>query len=199
MLYYFMKYVLSPLIYLIFRPKIFNREHLKVKGGAIFICNHLSMLDPFMLGLVSPRCIHYMAKKELFSSSILRGLLKACLAFPVDRKNADISSLRNALNVLKKGAVFGIFPEGKRSITGELDEFEGGAAFLAIRSGAPIIPIYISPESYRRFRPRLIAGAPIRADSVWSKSKKSDLVDIITDEIVDKMNELRIEMESKER
>jgi len=196
MIYFFLRYILFVFLWLLLRPKLYGKNNLKIKGKAIFVCNHISMWDPVVLALVSPRNIHFMAKKELFQSLPSRLFFQACLAFPVNRKNADIESLRSALRVLNKGKVFGIFPEGKRAVTNDLDEFERGAAFLAIRSGAPLIPLYIRPDGYQRLRTEVIAGEPIDISDIIANSKKSDLVEIVTDEIADKIDALRLEMEA---
>ena len=142
MLYLLIKWTIGQLILLVTRPIVYGRQNLRVKGKAIFIANHRSMWDPLILALVSPRNIHFMAKKELFESKVGNFFFRSLYAFPVNRRNVDLQSLKNALKVLDKGEVFGIFPEGKRAVTDSLDEFEKGAAFLAIRSGAPVIPIY---------------------------------------------------------
>ena len=161
MLYYFAKYVLGYVALLFWRPRVIGREGLGIKGPAIFIANHISMWDPVLLALVSPRIIHFMAKKEIFKRTVGRCFFKALLAFPINRKTADLASLRNAMTLLKQGKVFGVFPEGKRSITYELDELENGAAFMALRSGAPVVPIYIHPSSYLTPHPKICVGTPI--------------------------------------
>jgi 1-acyl-sn-glycerol-3-phosphate acyltransferase len=91
-----------------------------------------------------------MAKQELFDSRLKRFFLKQLLAFPVYRRHADMLSLKQAMAVLEHGHIFGIFPEGRRSITGELDSFEKGAAFLALRCNAPIVPVYADPDWKKR-------------------------------------------------
>ena len=138
MLYILFRYLLWPLFMIIMRPQVYNLKGLRVKGGAIYACNHLSMLDPVMIAFLSPRIVHFMAKKELFNG-LGKVFFKGLMVFPVNRHTADIASLKRAMEVLKDGKVFGIFPEGKRSVTGELDELEKGTAFLALKSGAPVL------------------------------------------------------------
>lgn len=195
MLYVFFKYVIGPFILLFWRPTVINRRNLRVKGKAIFVCNHLSMADPILICLVSPRMVHFMAKQELFKSRIGQLFFKALFVFPVNRRTADMTSLKKALDVLNKGKVFGIFPEGKRSVTDTLDQFEKGAAFLAIRSGAPLIPMYIRPDSFRRCHPVMIVGKPIDISNIVANTKKSTLIDVVTDEIADSIDSLRVELE----
>ena len=153
------------------------------------------MWDPLILALVSPRNIHFMAKKELFESKVGNFFFRSLYAFPVNRRNVDLQSLKNALKVLDKGEVFGIFPEGKRAVTDSLDEFEKGAAFLAIRSGAPVIPIYIHPDTSRQIRPVMLVGKPIDVSSIVATANKSSLIDVVTDELSDSIDALRSELE----
>lgn len=197
MLYLLVKWLLGPFILLFTRPVVYGRQNLRVNGKAIFICNHRSMWDPLILALVSPRNIHFMAKKELFENKIGNLFFRGLFAFPVNRKNVDLQSLKHALTVLNKGKVFGIFPEGKRAVTDSMDEFEKGTAFLAIRSGAPVIPIYIHPRSMRRMymRPVMIVGKPIDVNSIIASANKSSLIDVVTDELSDAVDALRAELE----
>lgn len=195
MLYILLKYTLGLIVLLIMRPMVYGRQNLDVKGKAIFVCNHRSMFDPVLIALVTKRPVHFMAKKEIFKSWAGKLFFKGLFAFPVDRKNVDLFSLKQALDVLNKGKIFGIFPEGKRAVTDELDEFEKGAAFLAIRSGAPVIPLYISPESYRRLRPMIMVGRPIDINGIVASANKSALIDVVSDEIADAINALKGELE----
>jgi len=85
-----------------------------------------------------------MAKEELFRPSLMGLVVRAYGAFPVRRSGVDRAALRHALEVLNKGEVLGMFPEGKRSFSHQLQEAQPGTAFIAARSGAPIVPIGIS-------------------------------------------------------
>ena len=162
---YCLIYLFKPLLWLIFRPKVYgNKKALGIKGKVIFICNHINLLDPIMIAIASPRLIHFMAKKELFKSKIAQIILKAVLVFPVDRGSADLKSLKKALALLEKGKAFGIFPEGRRMVADRMDEFELGTAFIAMRSGAPVVPIYLHNKSFDGKGVRMIVGDPIFAE-----------------------------------
>ena len=115
------------LLWLIYRPKVFgNKKNLRIKGGVIFIANHRALYDPLLLVVSSPRIIHFMAKKELFDNPVGRVFFKSLFVFPVNRKTADMKSIRQSLKLLRDGKAFGIFPEGRRSATDGMDEFEKG-------------------------------------------------------------------------
>ncbi|MBO4562502.1 MAG: 1-acyl-sn-glycerol-3-phosphate acyltransferase [Clostridia bacterium] len=197
MLYLFIC-LFKPLLYLIFRPKVYgNRKALKTKGKVIFICNHINMLDPIMLALVSPRVIHFMAKKELFEKKLLRAILKLCFVFPVDRGSADLKSLRNALKLLEKGKAFGIFPEGRRMVADRMDEFELGTAFIAMRSGAPVVPIYLSNDSFNGKGVKMIVGEPILASETQLNVSRRENEVIFMQRMKNTMNGLKRELEDK--
>ena len=194
MFYLLLKIIISPFFWLFYRPKIKNFGRLFFRGRGILISNHFSLGDPIRLAFVAPRPIHFMAKQELFDSKIKRFFLKQLLAFPVYRKQADMLSLKQAMAVLEKNHIFGIFPEGRRSLTGELDSFEKGAAFLAIRCNAPIIPIYADPNWKKRGQVRMIVGETILPNEV-AKTYAGRSVDSVTDAIRDALQQLKNELE----
>lgn len=198
MLYYFFKYCLKWLLWLIHRPQILGKkENLRLKGGVIFISNHQNLLDPVMIMLVSPRIINFMAKKELFENKVLNRIFRSMRGFPVNRRTADMKALKQALALLDEGEAFGIFPEGTRSVTGEMDEFEKGTAFIAAKTSAPIVPLYISPSSYKFGRRlRIIVGECIYAQQV--KDTLHDgvkLVDALNSRMEGDMHALKAELE----
>ncbi|OQA16041.1 MAG: 1-acyl-sn-glycerol-3-phosphate acyltransferase [Firmicutes bacterium ADurb.Bin356] len=197
MLYILIKYLLLPIVGLIMRPIVMGKENLLIRGKAIFVCNHISMWDPVMMAMVSPRYIHFMAKAELFQGWLGNLFFRALFAFPVSRKHSDLGSVRNAMQVLEKGKVFGIFPEGKRTITDDLDDLEKGAAFLAIRSGAPVVPMYIRRDSFKKCRLVMAVGSPIFVGDIIASTPKSKLLDVFTDEISDAIHALQTKVEAR--
>lgn len=198
MLYVFFKILLTIPFWIIFRPRVQGFRHLFFRGKAIIISNHYQLADPIYIAFVSPRFIHFMAKQELFATSVGRFFLKSFLTFPVYRKHADMTSLKQAMTVLDTGKAFGIFPEGRRSITEELDEFEKGAAFLALRCNAPIIPIYADPYAPKRLRVRMIVGEPINAKEI-ADACAGRAVDVVTAALQDRMQQLKNEMAGWDR
>jgi 1-acyl-sn-glycerol-3-phosphate acyltransferase len=126
------------------RWRVEGKENVPRKGPLIVVSNHMTYVDPPLLGASLPRRITFMAKQELFGPSLLGLVVRAYGAFPVRRSGVDRVALRRALEVLKKGEVLGMFPEGKRSSSHQLQEAQSGTAFIAARSGAPIVPVGIS-------------------------------------------------------
>lgn len=197
MLYMFFYIFFKPLVWLFIRPKVYgNKKALATKGGVIFICNHISMADPIILGLISPRAIHFMAKKELFENKVANFIFKAMYAFPVARGSADLKSIKSAIKVLESGKAFGIFPEGRRMIADRMDEFEMGTSLIAMRSGVPVVPIYLHNRIYKMFRRKLIVGDPIYSeDSCLKNASRRENEQIFTQRIMNAMNALKKELD----
>ena len=194
MIYVFFKYLLTPFFWLFMMPQVKNFGRLFFRGRGIIISNHFSLSDPIRLGMVAPRPVHFMAKQELFNTPLKRFFLKGLLAFPVYRKHADMVSLKQAMTVLERGRIFGIFPEGRRSMTGELDTFEKGAAFLALRCNAPVIPVYADPDWKKHKKIRMIVGEAIDVNQI-AEARAGRGVDAVTEAIRDRMQALKNEME----
>jgi 1-acyl-sn-glycerol-3-phosphate acyltransferase len=112
-------------------------------GPLILVSNHLSLLDPPLLGASLPRRIRFMAKAELFDS--WAGIFISLYgAFPVHRFEADLQALRTARRILGNGEVLGMFPEGHRSAGAGLIQAHPGTALIALQSGAPLLPVAIT-------------------------------------------------------
>ncbi len=128
-----------------FKLKIWGRENIPKKGACIVAANHISYLDPPLVGsvLFPHRKIWYMAKKELFAIPIFGTILKLVRAFPVRRGKPDREALWRALRLLRKGEVVCVFPEGTRSRDGRLKPPELGISLLSLYSSAPILPVAI--------------------------------------------------------
>ncbi len=138
-LYRTAKYILRPLTRWLFRVRVEGDENVPPAGGLVVACNHVSYLDPPLLGSWFPRTIHFMAKRELFAGPG-GALLRALHAFPVDRERADVAAFRRALTIVRAGGVVGIFPEGRRNLDGEAQARQG-AVLLAATAGCPVLPV----------------------------------------------------------
>ncbi len=112
-------------------------------GPVLLVSNHVSYLDPVSIGDASPRRVVFMAKHELFQIKPLGFLLRGVDSFPVRRGEPDRGAFKNTLAMLEEGRVVCIFPEGKRMTEGTLGEAESGAAVFALKTGCPIVPVYV--------------------------------------------------------
>ncbi|GCD39852.1 1-acyl-sn-glycerol-3-phosphate acyltransferase [Streptomyces chrestomyceticus JCM 4735] len=148
MFYQVLKYVfLGPLLRLIFRPHVEGLEHVPPTGAAIIAGNHLSFSDHFVMPVIVPRRVTFLAKAEYFTGQGIRGRLTAAFfrgigQIPVDRSGgkAAQAALKSGLAVLRKGRVLGIYPEGTRSHDGRLYKGRTGVAAMAIKAQVPVVP-----------------------------------------------------------
>ena len=141
---------LLPLTRIAFLPEVHGAHHVPQHGPVILAANHLSFVDSFLIPLMTPRRVSFLAKQEYFESGgpkrwLTRTLMTAIDAIPVRRGDfhAAQKSLDAALRVLKDGGAFGIHPEGSRSRDGRLYRGRTGVGWLALASGAPVVPVAI--------------------------------------------------------
>lgn len=132
-------------------------------GGCILAANHESLLDPFVLGVATRREIRFMAKAELFRRRPLGALFRSLGAFPVERGGGDRVAFGVAAELLRRGEVLGIFPQGT-SKRNRARPWHRGAARLALVTGAPLVPVRMTGTRGfpGRRRVRIDVGAPIR-------------------------------------
>jgi 1-acyl-sn-glycerol-3-phosphate acyltransferase len=121
------------------KVRIVDGGRLPRKGPVIIACNHVGVVDGPLLAIFAPRPVHALTKQEMFKGFMNRFLLSAG-QIPLDRFHADPLAVKRCLRVLRTGNVVGIFPEGSRG-AGEFDRFHTGAAYLAMVTGAPIVPV----------------------------------------------------------
>ena len=148
MFYGFVRFVVRVFFRLYFRWEVYGSQHLPPTGGVILASNHVSYLDPPLMGCAVDRPVHFMGKKELFGIPILSRVFRWLYAFPVERNGADRKAIRQALSILNSGEVLGIFPEGTRGDGSALLKPQPGTVLLALRSGAPIVPMAIVCPHY---------------------------------------------------
>lgn len=131
-----------------FSFEVEGKENIPGKGPFIIVSNHTSYADPVVVGVAcDTSTLSFMAKKELFKMPIIGRWVKAVGCIPVERHSGNSGPLKKALNKLKEGQAIGIFPEGTRSSNGNLQKSEPGIGLLALKSGVPVIPVYISGTS----------------------------------------------------
>lgn len=142
--------IIGSLLKLITRLEVRGKENLPAAGPLIAICNHMHLFDAVIhIYTIFPRDSIFLAKEELFRlwpNPLFLLLMKVADALPVPRRGSNEERrevMQQALDVLAEGHVLGVYPEGTRSKTGELQLANPGAARLALRSGAPLIPISI--------------------------------------------------------
>lgn len=150
-------------------------EKVPLTGPLIVASNHASYLDPPVIGGAMPRPISYMARKTLFNNPLFGWWISSLNAFPVDRDGDSRDALRTCCERIEQGGAVLMFPEGTRTETGRLAEVRRGIGTVAVRSGAPVLPVYLWgsylswPKGQgcpRRHRMRLHIGDPIETRDV---------------------------------
>ena len=132
------------LIRLLFRLSIIGLEHVPAAGPVIIIINHIAFLDPVMVCGSFPRRVIPLAKAEAYQSLAWGWLTKIYGTIPVHRGEADMNAIKLALRILRQGGVILMAPEGTRSPAYQLQTVKDGAAILAWRSGAQLLPIGVT-------------------------------------------------------
>ena len=131
------------LLFFVTSVKVIDKENTPKRGPIIIVCNHLNNADSPILTATIPRRVYWLVKKEWFGTPVAGGMFRMAGMIPVRRFEADLHALRMCERALKKGWALGMFPEGTRSKTGGLQQGEPGSALLALRTGAPVLPVVI--------------------------------------------------------
>ncbi len=154
-----------------YRIRHLHAERMPATGPAVLAGNHESILDPWFLGTATPRQVHYLAKAELFRYPVLKQVLLGLGCIPVRREGDRGRAHDAALEVLARGEVVGIFPQGT-CVPYRERPFRRGAARLALAAGAPLVPVLlvgtertIQPRTHRIGFPQvtIVVGEPLRA------------------------------------
>ena len=155
-----------PFVRRLYRVEIVGGHRIPESGGCILAANHESVVDPFVLGVVTPREIRYMAKADLFRNRALAAALRSLGAFPVESGSGDVGAVAEAARLVGAGHVVGIFPQGTSKQHGERP-WHRGAARLALQTGAPIVPVRMRGTRGLpgRTRVRIDVGEPIDVEA----------------------------------
>jgi 1-acyl-sn-glycerol-3-phosphate acyltransferase len=126
-----------------FRYQAFGQENIIEDGPAIMAANHQSYLDPPLIGITCRRELYYLARKTLFKNKLFGSILSRVNALPVDLSGADLTAVRTIINLLKQGHRTVIFPEGTRSLTGQIQPARPGIGMIIAKTLAPVVPMRI--------------------------------------------------------
>ena len=176
MLYSVVKVFFQLLFRLCFRVQVTGVENIPDQGAVVLASNHLSLVDPPLIGSFANRRVRFMAKEELFGYPVFGTIIKELGAFPVRRGSADRRAIQTALAILDEGGIMAIFPEGTRSRSGEVGKALPGALMLAAKSGAAIVPVAVTGTnelSSHKWFPRfsITYGLPYQLPEVNSRQE----------------------------
>ncbi len=126
-----------------FRWRVYNHERVPLRGAVILAANHASFLDPPLVGSGLHRDINYLARKSLFRYPVLGWILRKVNAIPVDREGGGAAGLKAIMDRLHAGGAIILFPEGTRTLDGQLQPARSGIGLTVIKSDAPVIPVRV--------------------------------------------------------
>lgn len=173
-LYAYGRAIVWPFYHLLFRMRVEGLENVPPAGKLIFCVNHFKWHDPLVVGITAPRRVAFMAKEELFRNRFVAWVISGLGVFPVKRGQPDRAALRHSIDILESGGCLGIFPEGTRNRSGRLAKAEPGAAYFALKTGTPVIPVGIS-SSFKLFSPLIVRfGKPLDLEQFRSGRMSSD-------------------------
>jgi 1-acyl-sn-glycerol-3-phosphate acyltransferase len=162
-IYGFCKGICRATATLMFDFKVHGIEHVPQRGGALLICNHQSYLDPVLVGCQLRRHVSFIAKSQLFEMPGLGWLIPRLNTFPVRRGESDVSAIKEALRRVHEGQILTMFPEGTRSVDGNLLPIQAGIALMVKRAEAPVIPAVVDGSRLAWGRGRKFpTAAPVR-------------------------------------
>lgn len=179
-LYTFARWLAVPFFGGLYRCRVGRAGDVPRSGPAMVIMNHKAYFDPVVAGMVFDRPLRFMAKKDLFANAAFRKLIVSLGAFPIDRGAGDRKALRTALEILERGELLLMFPEGHRQRDDAVHEFLPGVGMIALRSGAPVIPLAVrgTQDILRDGRPGLpalrgLVGPPVELGDITGRNSKA--------------------------
>jgi len=199
-LYAILRPLTAVLLRLVFRLRASGAEHVPRQGPLLLAANHVSVLDPPVVGAAAPRPLQFMAKAELFQIPLFGPLIRRLNAYPVEREGADAGALRHALLLLREGKALLVFPEGTRGTEGTLGPGRAGAGLLAAHAEAPVVPVYIrgtgvilpkGARGLRRAPIRVAFGPPLR----FARGRGKPHYQEISDQIMAAIGRLKAEVD----
>ena len=201
--YYWIGYHLSCLIgRLFFRLRIIHRERMIQAGPVILAMNHQSYLDPPFAGTTCDRAIYFLAKRTLIDVPVLGWLLPKLNVIPVNQEGIDRSALKALIRVLKSGNAALVFPEGARTLDGDLQPAQPGLGLVIAKTLAPVVPMRIfgAREALPRgggslrFVPiTIVVGEPIFFTAADLGSRGKDLYGRLSQRVMDAIAGLHLD------
>lgn len=158
--------------------------------GAVIVCNHSSGIDPLLIQLTTDRVVHWMVAREYISHPAMAWAFRMLKSIPVNRGGIDTAATRQAIRLVREGGLVGLFPEARVNLTNELLlPGRPGAAMIALRAKAPVIPCYVSDAPYdgtalgsflMTAKAHVEVGQPIDLSPYYGREKESGVLQDLT-------------------
>ena len=174
---------------IVYRFELVGKENIPKDGSVIICANHRSFLDPPLIEVTTVRYTRFLAKEELTKNKFLAFLGYIFDAILVKRDSKEVKALKESLQTLKNGDCLALFPEGTRNGLAKGEKVKDGAAFFAVRSGAPVVPCGIKGGEKGNRKVTITYGKPLDF-SEYKGSKDKDVLDKVTEEIMGNILEL---------
>jgi 1-acyl-sn-glycerol-3-phosphate acyltransferase len=190
---YWCGYTLSKTVAKIgFQYRAFGQENIIEDGPAIMAANHQSYLDPQLVGITCRAELYYLARKTLFKNKVFGSILSRVNALPVDLSGADLTAVRTVIHLLKQGRRTVIFPEGTRSLTGQIQPARPGIGMIIAKTLAPVVPMRIFgsfqawPKGGKiKLSPvTVVVGKPIRFKSEDFRTRNREAYQRISEQVL---------------
>lgn len=180
--YWFTRSIFNAFFYTLYRHQVYGLEHIP-KGPAIIAPNHASFFDPPIIAASCPEEVYFLARKSLFEHFFLGTMIKNLNAFPVNMASQDLSAFKLIFRLLQEQKKVVIFPEGIRTLDGDLSKIKPGIGMICMKSRSPVIPVYIHgafgiwPRNQRlpkiTGKTACVFGTPLKWEEFSELDKKS--------------------------
>jgi len=178
--YAFVQFLANVLSHTIMPVTFHNREQLNMDAPYILIANHQSMLDPLYISYACKKHeIRWLGKKEIAKMPVICWFAKKMNMIHVDRHNTDMAAMRQCMGAVKSGEVLGIFPEGTRHQPDLMHEVESGTAFIALRAGVPLLPVYTTRRISFFRRAHTYVGQPMDISDLKAQGMNTETVETL--------------------
>ncbi|WP_314558092.1 lysophospholipid acyltransferase family protein [uncultured Parvimonas sp.] len=189
-MYRFLVSIVSVLVKLIYRVKINGIENLKDDQPFIISANHIHIFDPVILATLTKRQIFFLSKKELFEKKLFAKFFGKLGVIPIDRDNTDIKAIKSCFRVIRAGKILGIFPEGTRVKTVDINNMKKGVALIALKNKVNILPIHIE-GTYRIFSKITVDIYPMIEINNFENMEDSEAIDKLTEELFNQIYQVK--------
>src|SRR6056297_134741 len=191
-IYWLSYYLVNIYLKIVHNWKVKGKKNVPKKGPLIVVSNHVSYLDPPIVGSAVNRHLHFMAKTELFEKKWFGFILKQIGSFPVKRGTPDKKAIRRSLEILKNGKVLCMFPEGTRIKGDKLGDAKPGVTLIALMSESPILPVGIKHSDQKEEALKVSIGRSFSLEEYYdkklSRQEKTEVGELIMEKIKNQLN-----------
>lgn len=181
-MYRFLVAIVSVLVKIIYRVKVNGIENFKDDKPIIISANHTHVFDPVILAMLTKRQIFFLSKKEIFEKKLSAKFFTKLGVIPIDRENTDLKAIKSCFRVIRNGDLLGIFPEGTRVKTIDINNMKKGVALIALKNKVNILPIHIE-ASYKIFSKITVDVYPMIETNNFENMEDSEAIDKLTEEL----------------